>query len=183
MNRLSQWIIASVMLVATTVAQAVDGVSIEGGRSFSSRNDDTDMVRVGVQWDWDVKWFEHASWYLTGYWDLSLGYWSNDDRLDDHDVIDLGFTPTFRLRSSATSGFIPYVELAVGAHYLSDKDISDQRKFSTNFQFGDHIGLGFMFGDKGQYDLSYRLQHLSNASIDSPNPGINFNQVRFQYHF
>jgi hypothetical protein len=183
MNRLAHWIIASVILLATTTAHAVDSVSIEAGRSFGGRGDDTNMGRIGVQWDWNVKWFDQGSWYLTGYWDLSLGYWNTDDTLDDHDVVDIGITPTFRLRSAATSGFAPYVELAVGAHYLSDKDISDRRRFSTNFQFGDHIGLGFMFGDKGQYDLSYRLQHLSNASIDSPNPGINFNQIRFQYRF
>ncbi len=183
MKLLNTWIIAFILAATATTAQAVDSMSIEGGTSFSSRGDDTDMVRAGVQWDWGVKWFEHESWYLTGYWDLSLGYWHTDDKLDNHDVVDFGFTPTFRLRSSATSGFIPYAEFAVGAHYLTDKDISDKRKFSTNFQFGDHIGLGFMFGDKGQYDLSYRLQHLSNASIDSPNPGINFNQIRFQYHF
>lgn len=183
MKLLNTWIIAFILSAAAVNVQAVDSMSIEGGTSFSSRGDDTDMVRAGVQWDWGVKWFEHESWYLTGYWDLSLGYWHTDDKLDNHDVVDLGFTPTFRLRSSATSGFIPYAEFAVGAHYLSDKDISDKRKFSTNFQFGDHLGLGFMFGDKGQYDLSYRLQHLSNASIDSPNPGINFNQIRFQYHF
>ena len=52
---------------------------------------------------------------------------------------------------------------------------------STAFQFGNHIGVGYRFGAKGSYDLGYRFQHLSNASIKRPNAGINFNQVRLQY--
>ncbi|HYL90521.1 MAG TPA: acyloxyacyl hydrolase, partial [Burkholderiales bacterium] len=32
-----------------------------------------------------------------------------------------------------------------------------------------------------RYDVSMRLQHLSNAGIKNPNPGVNFLQVRFQY--
>ena len=34
-----------------------------------------------------------------------------------------------------------------------------------------------------KYDLGYRFQHLSNADIKKPNDGINFNQIRFSYHF
>jgi hypothetical protein len=54
---------------------------------------------------------------------------------------------------------------------------------STAFQFGNHVGLGYRFGATNAFDLSYRFQHLSNASIKSPNAGINFHQVRAQYNF
>jgi hypothetical protein len=30
--------------------------------------------------------------------------------------------------------------------------------------------------------MSLRLQHLSNGGITSPNPGINFLQLRLAYH-
>ena len=55
--------------------------------------------------------------------------------------------------------------------------------FGSSFQFGDHIGAGVRFGDKGRYDVGYRYQHLSNAGIKEPNQGINFHQLRLQYHF
>ena len=55
--------------------------------------------------------------------------------------------------------------------------------FSSNFQFGDHVAGGVRFGDKGQYDVQLRLQHLSNGGIKHPNPGINFAILGFQYHF
>ena len=78
---------------------------------------------------------------------------------------------------------MPYVELGIGAHYLTNETITQRRQFSTNFQFGDHIGAGVQFGEHDAFDIAYRLQHLSNAGIDHPNPGINFHQVRLQYHF
>jgi hypothetical protein len=65
---------------------------------------------------------------------------------------------------------------------MSETTIGDKR-MSTKVQFGDHLGAGYRFGVKGAWDLSYRFQHLSNAGIKKPNDGINFNQIRLQYHF
>ena len=45
------------------------------------------------------------------------------------------------------------------------------------------LRLGYRFGAKGAFDLSYRYQHLSNGGIKHPNNGVNFNQIRLQYHF
>jgi hypothetical protein len=165
-------------LPAAAVDFSVDSVSIEGG--YSSNDDgNVGMGRVGLQWDWGVKWFQTGSWFLGGYWDLAAGYWNSDVS----DIGDFSITPVFRFQSNATSGFSPYVELAVGAHMLTEKTITGTRLFSTSFQFGDHLAAGFRFGDKAQYDMSYHYQHLSNASIEQPNPGINFHQLRLQYHF
>jgi hypothetical protein len=65
---------------------------------------------------------------------------------------------------------------------LSETSLGE-RRFSTAFQFGDHLAIGYRFGGKGQYDLSWRFQHLSNGGIKQPNDGIDFFQARFQYHF
>ena len=43
--------------------------------------------------------------------------------------------------------------------------------------------LCILFGDKQQYDLGVRLQHLSNGGIENPNPGINFLILRFAYRY
>ena len=68
-------------------------------------------------------------------------------------------------------------------HLLSATSLNAQRQFSTAFQFGDHVGVGVRFGDKGKYELGYRYQHFSNAGIKEPNQGVNYNEVRLQYHF
>lgn len=164
-----------------------DSVSIEGGSTINSsgnREANTAMGRIGVQWDWDQNWFAKSSPIsIDGYWDFSVGEWHSNGTPQDHNITDIGFTPVFRIQPSRAMDFIPYAEIGVGAHYLTGKNITDTRRFSTHYQFGDHVGAGFRFGKDGAYDIGYRLQHLSNAGIDHPNPGINFHQIRLQYHF
>ncbi len=152
-------------------AHAVDGFAVEAGGGNG-----VDLWRVGAQWKWQKKWFTGGAWHLGGYWDLQLGRWNGASS-----ITDLGLTPTFRFEPS--SGYGPYVEAAIGFHYLSGKNITGAKQFSTSFQFGDHIGAGYRFGERGRYDLGLRLQHVSNGGIKKPNPGINFALVRFQYHF
>ena len=171
------------LLFAVPHAHAIDGVSFELGTSDSS-NVSVDMVRVGVQWDWSKRWTLGSDWHLGGYWDLAVGYWDNDSHNRSSSGIgDLGFTPVFRIQQTDPSGLAPYIEAGIGFHYLTKTSINPERRLSTRFQFGDHIGVGLRFGPKHAFDLGYRYQHLSNAGIKDPNQGINFHQVRLQYHF
>ena len=169
-------VVGCVLAAAGAPVLAVDGVAIEAGQG-----DSTDMGRVAVQWDWKSRWFQGQSWHLGAYWDLGLGYWHRDARPgQNEDIVDIGLTPVLRVQQNDLQGF--YAELGIGFHLLSKTSIGDKR-FSTAFQFGDHLGAGYRFGAKGEFDLGYRYQHLSNASIKRPNNGINFNQIRLQYHF
>jgi len=156
-------------------ARAVDSVSFETGRG----NDDTDLWRAGLQWNWDKKWLTRRSWTLGAYWDLQLSRWSGNRDA----VWDIGLTPVFRLERVQRSTYVPYIETGIGFHILSELGISNERRFSTKFQFGDHIGAGVRYGERYRYDVSVRLQHLSNGGIRRPNPGINFAQLRLAYHF
>ena len=54
---------------------------------------------------------------------------------------------------------------------------------STAFQFSDTLGAGVQFGNRARSTVGVRFQHLSNASIKRPNPGINFTQVYYQQSF
>lgn len=160
-------------VAAAGPAHAVDGVSTE----FGYNSDNVRLWRVGLQWKWQRRWFVGGSGELGGYWDLSGGGWK---RSGEDTVYDIGLTPVFRFEGTGDGS--PYVEAAIGFHLLSDLQINDDRIFSTNFQFGDHVAIGRRFGPQNRHDLSLRLQHLSNGGIRKPNPGINFLQVRFQYH-
>lgn len=168
---------AALLALACAPVHAIDGVAVEIGGG-----DSVDMARIGVQWDWGKRWLQGTDWHLGGYWDAALGYWHRGDvRAGEHeDLTEIGLTPVFRVQGNGLVG--PYVEAAIGFHLLSHSSIGDKR-MSTKFQFGDHIGAGYRFGAKGHYDLGYRFQHLSNAGIKRPNPGINFHQIRLQYNF
>jgi hypothetical protein len=170
------WVMVAWLAVAGTKAMAIDGVAIEGGNG-----DNTDMGRIAVQWDWKKPLYQGNGWNLGGYWDAGIGYWSNDKFPNrNKSITEIGLTPVFRVQGDGLTG--AYGELGIGAHLLSETTIGD-KTLSTAFQFGDHIGLGYRFGVKQAFDISYRYQHLSNGGIKKPNNGINFNQIRLQYHF
>lgn len=156
-----------------------DGVAFEAGYGYH-----VDMARISVNREWSQHWFTDHSVILGGYWDASLGEWHpHNPAGGNHDVVDLGITPVWRITERERSAIAPYAELAVGAHYISDHRIYNGRNMSTHFQFGDHVGAGVSLGEQHAWDIGVRLQHLSNAGLKNPNPGINFYQIRAGYHF
>jgi hypothetical protein len=180
----ARWFSGAVVLgaIASGPASAVDGVSIQGGVGAGpSEGSGTEMFRLAAQWDWKQRWFEGRDWHVGGFWDAGVGYWKRDALPQQNgSLYEIGLTPVFRLQKNQLEG--PYIEAGIGAHLLSDTSLGD-RIFSTSFQFGSHLGIGYRFGARNAFDLSYSYQHLSNASIKQPNDGIDFHQIRLQYHF
>jgi len=166
-------------ICSSASAKAVDSVSIEGGHG-----DTINAARVGMQWDWNQKWFAWHGWHLGGYWDVSAGVLNADSGGPvNNNAGDFSFTPTFRYQQTDLSKIAPYFDAGVGAHLWTRTTLTTHIKSGTAFQFGEHVGVGFRFGERGIYDLSYRYQHMSNAGIKEPNPGLNLQLVRFQIHF
>jgi lipid A 3-O-deacylase len=162
------------LLLFTNPSRAVDSASAEYGTGNGAQ-----MWRAGAQWNWQSRWLQSGNWHMGGYWDAQLGQWRGSGK---NTITDIGLTPVFRYQETSPSSISPYVEGAIGFHLISPVRLEPARGFSTAFQFGDHIGAGARFGEHGRYDLSLRFQHLSNAGIKKPNNGINFTQLRFQYH-
>ncbi|MBY0266535.1 MAG: acyloxyacyl hydrolase [Burkholderiales bacterium] len=163
-------------LLLSTPALAVDGIAVELGKEGGK-----EILRAAAQWQWQKRWLVSGGRHVGGYWDVSLGHWRDDVQGGQNDsVSDFGLTPTLRWQADNLQGF--YVEGGIGAHYISRTSLGSKR-FSTRFQFGDHIGFGYRFGPGAAYDLGYRFQHMSNADIKKPNDGINFHQLRLQYWF
>jgi len=144
-------IAAVVSILTSTGASAVEGVAIEAGNGNG-----VDVGRVAVQWDWRRPFYQGQNWHLGAYWDLGLGYW-NDNAApgQNNDLYEIGLTPVFRVQRDAGvfKGF--YAEAALGAHLLSKTSI-DERRMSTAFLFGSHLGVGYRFGAKGANELSTR---------------------------
>ena len=156
--------LAAACLVASP-AHATDALALEFGRG----DDRTNLLRFSLVDRWDRKPRELGrKWQLTGYWEFSAALWDNAVE----STADIGITPVFRFERGAF-----YLEAAIGLHFVQTH-ISAARVFSTAFQFGDHAGVGWR---SSRWDFAARLQHLSNAGIDHPNPGINFVLFRAQY--
>lgn len=170
--------VLTLALATTAPAYTMDSLSLEAGTGNQTR-----LLRVGIQRAWDKNWTVLSNARLSGYWDISLAGWHGKRHQDRPDrqqtLVAVGLTPVFRLSSKEQSG--PYLELGVGPHLLSKLYDNNRRQLSTRFQFGSHLGIGYMF--ENGLDLALRYQHYSNASIKKPNDGVNYTIVRFAYPF
>lgn len=162
---------------ATTLGPArvmgIDQLEFVGGYGERTSN-----FRLAAHWDllsrtrgsWKVNLSLAANYSLFN----NPGGSSNSGGNRADQLRDVGLTPVATFWSRRRSGpFRPFLEMGIGLHYLTEKRVS-VKNFSTNFQFGDHIGIGLEFGKKRDYRVAYQFQHLSNGGIESPNPGINF---------
>jgi hypothetical protein len=50
-----------------------------------------------------------------------------------------------------------------------------------HLQFTSFVTLGVEFGAKRNLAVAYRIQHMSNAGINEPNPGLNVHMLEFSY--
>jgi lipid A 3-O-deacylase len=162
----------------TSTALAFDSASIEFGTGNR-----TLLSRVGIQSKWQDRWWHSNGTHIGGYWDATLMHWHSNRYQDlpgaSQNITALGVTPVFRFQRDTLKGV--YVEAAIGVHYLSDIYENNGRRFSTRFQFGDHLGVGYVFGNG--VDLSLKIQHFSNGGIKRPNNGANFLSVGTSYPF
>ena len=179
--KLLEWKIVLVSVMSLGLQSnscAIDSASLE----FASGNR-TQMLRIATQWMWNDRWWQSNATHIGGYWDLSLAQWHGNTytgNADEHqNLISVGITPVFRFQNDSKTGF--YSEAAIGLHLLSDSYNNNRRSLSGNLQFGDHIGIGYVF--KNNLDISFKFQHFSNGGIKKPNDGVNFAILRVSQTF
>jgi len=157
---------------------AVDSASVEVGGG-----EKVQLLRLGAQWDWkNTAWWQSNGTHIGGYWDLSVAEWQENSykaTTAKRNFTDIGFTPVFRFQRDDKKGF--YGEAGVGVHLFSELYNNNGKQLSTAFQFGDHVGGGYVFANG--LDLGLKLQHFSNGGIKEPNGGQNFAVLRVAYHF
>lgn len=174
-------ILAVFLMTAFSAAQALDSIALELGTAES--DEDVNRFGIALKWDWNAKWLTVGDWSLGGYWEVGANYWDGDEGRTGNDSLgDFHLTPVMRYQHNNETGFAPFVELGLGAHLHTDSEIGD-KDFDIPFSFGSHLGLGAKFGAGQRYELLYRFQHLSNASLGDENPGINFHVIHLGYRF
>lgn len=167
------------LLASSSTVAAFDGVAVSVGDGLG----DVEMVRVSLialQKDHRP---DGAGWNLRIHWELGLAYWRAYGASTGVDeVYDLNVTPVLRLSPTRWNGSRPYFEFGIGAHVLTEDRIED-RRLSSTYHFGSHLGVGVITGPQHRFDLGLRYQHLSNASLATPNPGIDFAIARVAWRF
>ena len=163
-------LVAVIVSFPATAADTIfDSASLEFGTTSKAR-----MVRVGAQSQWEKQWFVSNGTHLSGYWDLSLAQWRGTayrnipgEKLN---ITNLGFTPVFRFQADNKLGW--YAEGGIGLNLLSKRYENDGSELSTHFQFGDHVGAGYVFANR--WEVGMKVQHFSNGGYKKPNGGVNF---------
>lgn len=163
---------------ADTDAGWVDSASFDFGTGPNVR-----MARIAVQNNWDSRWFASNGHHLGGYWDLSASWWRGTAYRNvpgaRQNLAVVGITPVVRYQRDDKRGW--YGEAGIGANLFSELYNNDGNRLSTAFQFGDHIGIGYV--TPTNWDFALKFQHFSNASIKRPNNGANFIIASARYHF
>ena len=162
----------------TTDLSQARSIYVQG--SWANRG--THAATVGVTMPWSGWSYDLWGGRVRGLWDIYATRLSFDGARGYDDTWMFGLTPTLRWR--ADNGSAPwFVEAGIGLSYMTDRYITVHKEFSTSFNFASHLGVGYNFGDQRRHEVQLRLEHVSNAGIKHPNPGENFAQLRYGYHF
>ncbi|MBC7392554.1 MAG: acyloxyacyl hydrolase [Variovorax sp.] len=159
-------------------------VYVEGGRAFrGGETGGTNSATVGTMIPWTPIESLHTA-AMSTYLDLSVTNWHATPVVQDghRNYLQIGVIPSLRYRlAEGTSPW--FVEGGIGAVVMEHLYRTPEHQFSTAFQLTEALGVGRSFGDRGQHEVSLRVQHFSNAGIKEPNPGENFYKVRYGYRF
>jgi hypothetical protein len=136
-------------------------------------------VAIGASWDWQRDYqASHAR--ITGATELLVGDWRARD--PGHDFTQVGITPVLRLYPHEwDAGW--FLEGGIGGNVITTRYENRGKRFSSAFQFGDHVGIGRRFGHAMEHEVVLRVEHFSNCGLREPNSGENFVQVRYQHRF
>lgn len=170
---------------------APTSVSVGYGRfgidTLASHPNNLQVIQLGAQWDWHKHWLPLGQWFLGGFWSLQASYLHAEKKkpTQNQNMLALSGAPIFYWKRApyASTTIAPYVEAGVGIAVVSHKSIGTS-EISTLYQFESRVGVGMQFGSKQQYDLAVAYGHISNASIKTPNSGIDILPlITFRYHF
>jgi hypothetical protein len=139
------------------------GVEVQAASGFGGASAD--------RWSWSLLWSGDVA-----YW------WARNHEASASSLGETGLTPVVEFRRALASVGSYYLEAGIGVHLLSHTRI-DERQLSTAFQFGELVGTGVNLGDRGQYGVGVRIQHISNGSIKEPNDGVTFGELRISYRW
>lgn len=175
---------------APSNARAGDSTGLKPAMMFvqsGATQGNTSSYAVGVSWNWG--WSREFSFgTATGYTEVSVGRWATEHQRDGAGnerrdwVTQVGITPAIRVHPHSQFAYW-FVEGGVGVHLIRPFYRDADLRFGSEFNFGDHIGIGREFGRYHRREVSLRLQHFSNAGIKEPNPGENFLQIRYSSRY
>lgn len=143
--------------------------------------EEVEAFTIGVLRNLPVSWLGERA---KLYGELSLSRWEARPHspTDTGTLVQLGLKPV--LRYVLIRGSVPtFAEFGIGLTVTSEVYRKSERKFSSAFNFGDHLAIGWAFGARREHEVVLRIEHFSNGNIRMPNPGENFREFRYVHWF
>ena len=161
---------SALSLSLSSLAQAADVTAAIG------QSGDSEMVyRLGLQSNFESRWWASDTGHLSGYWDLGYTYWQGGSTASNHSV---SLAPVF-VYEFAGNTLRPYIEAGIGVALFSSTEL-DKNRLGSSFQFEDRLGFGVRFS--GQ-EIGLRALHYSNAGIKQPNDGVEAYTLHYRTSF
>ena len=163
------------LLSATARAQqfGVESLGVRGGASLTDSRDNFHQVNLflncNLPWGWDLG----RRWHLQTRLDFSGG-WLGDAGLNAA-IGSIGPSVLF-----AREGFPFSFEGGSSPTGITRHEFPDSN-LGGPFQFTSHVGVNWEM--TRHFRLGYRFQHMSNADIYTPNPGLNLHMLGLSYRF
>lgn len=144
---------------AREAATGWDRIAVLGGASLVGGDRDFDQVQIVVGYrlpDWPREAIQLRLEGLAGTFRADGGQSGN--------FIGAGFELSYQPRDSALTWSFGSAATGVSRHEFDTVDLG------SDIQFISHLGVRTEIGER--VGLAARIQHMSNAGIESPNPGL-----------
>lgn len=140
-----------------------DAVGVRAAYSITSIDTGYKQFQAFADWNlpWGCTWDE--GWYYSTFVDMELGALNGWNTTAF--VGTLG--PALRIGNKK---FPVFVEGGCNPTMLSRHQFGPN-DYGCNFQFTTYGGVGVTLGER--WELGFRFQHMSNAHVAEPNPGLN----------
>ncbi|HEV2992259.1 MAG TPA: acyloxyacyl hydrolase [Candidatus Angelobacter sp.] len=158
------------------------GIWVAGGTSVSGGVTDTQAINAGLRLG-KVLTGDHLGGFLRGNFE-----WSADllpiyyVRQPIDNAYGAGFNPlNLKWNFTSANHVVPYLELGGGVLFTNN----EVPAFTSTTNFLTHAAFGFHFftTDKRAFTVNARYEHISNAGLTTPNPGVNTVQFAIGYNW
>ncbi len=168
------------LLMFTLRAHAVEG--IQAAVEYGWHDTDADSYHLALVWKPYPSWFRLFGGHVDGMIETGVNYtkYTGGGNVKVDSLTGVSLVGLLRWRARQQDRF--FLELGSGPTKLSDSEFGNLN-ISTSWHFRSVFGFGWTLGDKRQYDLGYRLIHISNAGTNEPNPGLDLMALQLGYNY
>lgn len=157
------------------IAAEPKGVSVEvrAGTSLNHRSESFREVDAALNFDLPWRWNLGSDFQIQTRADLSAGWLRGED--------EEGVVGTAGPVAVLSWKDFPLTLQGGSSPTLLSRHRFGGRDYGSAFQFTTHAGLNWDFSEHVRF--GYRYQHMSNAGLGDPNPGLNLHMLAVSYRF